>query len=60
MSNNHTQQQQCGRWEAVRRPSFPNPDCSVLAGALLAAEHVKGSVKVSVEEGKDTRLHVSE
>uniref|UniRef100_A0A8D3AHF7 Bifunctional glutamate/proline--tRNA ligase n=1 Tax=Scophthalmus maximus TaxID=52904 RepID=A0A8D3AHF7_SCOMX len=28
--------------------------------ALLAAEHVKGSVQVSVEEGKDTRLHVSE
>uniref|UniRef100_A0A668AN30 Bifunctional glutamate/proline--tRNA ligase n=1 Tax=Myripristis murdjan TaxID=586833 RepID=A0A668AN30_9TELE len=30
------------------------------AGALLAAEHVKGSVKLSVEEGKDTRLHVSD
>lgn len=30
------------------------------AGALLTAEHVKGSVQVSVEEGKDTRLHVSE
>lgn len=30
------------------------------AGALLAAEHVKDSVRVSVEEGKDTRLHVSE
>lgn len=30
------------------------------AGALLAAEHVKGSVTVSVEEGKNTRLHVSE
>uniref|UniRef100_A0A8D3ECN1 Glutamyl-tRNA synthetase n=1 Tax=Scophthalmus maximus TaxID=52904 RepID=A0A8D3ECN1_SCOMX len=29
-------------------------------GALLAAEHVKGSVQVSVEEGKDTRLHVSD
>eukprot|EP00066_Takifugu_rubripes_P018570 XP_011607836.1 PREDICTED: bifunctional glutamate/proline--tRNA ligase isoform X1 [Takifugu rubripes] len=29
-------------------------------GALLAAEHVKDSVKVSVEEGKDTRLHVSD
>ncbi|KAM4602394.1 bifunctional glutamate/proline--tRNA ligase isoform 2-T2 [Polymixia lowei] len=29
-------------------------------GALLAAEHVKGSVKLSVEEGKDTKLHVSE
>ncbi|XP_053721197.1 bifunctional glutamate/proline--tRNA ligase isoform X1 [Synchiropus splendidus] len=29
-------------------------------GALLAAEHVKGSVTVSVEEGKDTRLHVSD
>uniref|UniRef100_A0A671YMM7 Bifunctional glutamate/proline--tRNA ligase n=1 Tax=Sparus aurata TaxID=8175 RepID=A0A671YMM7_SPAAU len=30
------------------------------AGALLTAEHVKGSVQVSVEEGKDTRLHVSD
>uniref|UniRef100_A0A8C3A5U8 proline--tRNA ligase n=1 Tax=Cyclopterus lumpus TaxID=8103 RepID=A0A8C3A5U8_CYCLU len=30
------------------------------AGALLTAEHVKGSVQVSVEEGKDTQLHVSE
>ncbi|KAF7652206.1 hypothetical protein LDENG_00099990 [Lucifuga dentata] len=29
-------------------------------GALLAAEHVKGSVQLSVEEGKDTRLHVSD
>ncbi|KAM3625961.1 uncharacterized protein V6R79_020421 [Siganus canaliculatus] len=29
-------------------------------GALLAAEHVKTSVQVSVEEGKDTRLHVSD
>ncbi|XP_071778242.2 bifunctional glutamate/proline--tRNA ligase isoform X1 [Centroberyx gerrardi] len=29
-------------------------------GALLAAEHVKGSVKLSVEEGKDTKLHVSD
>lgn len=28
-------------------------------GALLAAEHVKGSVNLSVEEGKDTMLHVS-
>lgn len=30
------------------------------AGALLAAEHVKDNVKVSVQEGKDTRLQVSE
>uniref|UniRef100_A0A8C3A579 Bifunctional glutamate/proline--tRNA ligase n=1 Tax=Cyclopterus lumpus TaxID=8103 RepID=A0A8C3A579_CYCLU len=30
------------------------------AGALLTAEHVKGSVQVSVEEGKDTQLHVSD
>ncbi|CAL8361118.1 unnamed protein product [Gadus morhua 'NCC'] len=29
-------------------------------GALLAAEHVKGSVNLSVEEGKDTKLHVSD
>ncbi|MCJ8736924.1 hypothetical protein PDJAM_G00017910 [Pangasius djambal] len=29
-------------------------------GALLAAEHVKGSVSVSVEEGKDTKLQVSD
>lgn len=29
-------------------------------GALLAAEHVKTSVPVSVEEGKDTRLHISD
>ncbi|KAM9817196.1 bifunctional glutamate/proline--tRNA ligase [Neosynchiropus ocellatus] len=29
-------------------------------GALLAAEHVKASVTVSVEEGKDTRLRVSD
>ncbi|XP_075875813.1 bifunctional glutamate/proline--tRNA ligase isoform X2 [Nelusetta ayraudi] len=29
-------------------------------GALLAAEHVKDNVPVSVEEGKDTRLHVSD
>nr|XP_019935574.1 PREDICTED: bifunctional glutamate/proline--tRNA ligase isoform X2 [Paralichthys olivaceus] len=29
-------------------------------GALLAAEHLKGSVQVSVEEGKDNRLHVSD
>uniref|UniRef100_A0A673BPB4 Bifunctional glutamate/proline--tRNA ligase n=1 Tax=Sphaeramia orbicularis TaxID=375764 RepID=A0A673BPB4_9TELE len=35
-----------------------SPFCS--AGALLAAEHVKGSVQLSVEEGKDTKLHVSE
>ncbi|KAM6950221.1 bifunctional glutamate/proline--tRNA ligase isoform 2-T2 [Lycodopsis pacificus] len=28
--------------------------------ALLTAEHVKGSVQVSVEEGKDTQLHVSD
>uniref|UniRef100_A0A8B9JEC3 Bifunctional glutamate/proline--tRNA ligase n=1 Tax=Astyanax mexicanus TaxID=7994 RepID=A0A8B9JEC3_ASTMX len=28
--------------------------------ALLAAEHVKSSVSVSVQEGKDTKLHVSE
>uniref|UniRef100_A0A8D0AHV2 Bifunctional glutamate/proline--tRNA ligase n=1 Tax=Sander lucioperca TaxID=283035 RepID=A0A8D0AHV2_SANLU len=30
------------------------------AGALLTAEHVKDSVQVSVEEGKDTQLHVSD
>uniref|UniRef100_A0A8C6PT85 Bifunctional glutamate/proline--tRNA ligase n=1 Tax=Nothobranchius furzeri TaxID=105023 RepID=A0A8C6PT85_NOTFU len=30
------------------------------AGALLAAEHVKSSVQVSVEEGKDNRLHISD
>ncbi|XP_039982900.1 bifunctional glutamate/proline--tRNA ligase [Xiphias gladius] len=29
-------------------------------GALLAAEHVKDSVQVLVEEGKNTRLHVSD
>ncbi|XP_056134251.1 bifunctional glutamate/proline--tRNA ligase isoform X2 [Lampris incognitus] len=29
-------------------------------GALLAAEHVKESVKLSVEEGKDTKLHISD
>lgn len=29
-------------------------------GALLAAEHVKGSVNLSVEEGKDTKLLVSD
>ncbi|XP_072237126.1 bifunctional glutamate/proline--tRNA ligase isoform X2 [Leuresthes tenuis] len=29
-------------------------------GAILAAEHVKSSVQVSVEEGKDTRLHISD
>ncbi|XP_049573000.1 bifunctional glutamate/proline--tRNA ligase isoform X3 [Syngnathus scovelli] len=29
-------------------------------GALLTAEHVKGSVQLSVEDGKDTRLHVSD
>uniref|UniRef100_A0A1A8L4V1 Bifunctional glutamate/proline--tRNA ligase n=1 Tax=Nothobranchius pienaari TaxID=704102 RepID=A0A1A8L4V1_9TELE len=29
-------------------------------GALLAAEHVKSSVQVSVEEGKDNRLHISD
>ncbi|KAM9408914.1 bifunctional glutamate/proline--tRNA ligase isoform 2-T2 [Pholidichthys leucotaenia] len=29
-------------------------------GALLAAEHVKSSVQLSVEEGKDTRLHISD
>uniref|UniRef100_A0A672T363 Bifunctional glutamate/proline--tRNA ligase n=1 Tax=Sinocyclocheilus grahami TaxID=75366 RepID=A0A672T363_SINGR len=28
------------------------------AGALLTAEHVKGSINLSVEEGKDTMLHV--
>uniref|UniRef100_G3PPP0 Bifunctional glutamate/proline--tRNA ligase n=1 Tax=Gasterosteus aculeatus aculeatus TaxID=481459 RepID=G3PPP0_GASAC len=28
--------------------------------ALLTAEHVKGVVQVSVEEGKDTQLHVSD
>uniref|UniRef100_A0A3B4U160 Bifunctional glutamate/proline--tRNA ligase n=1 Tax=Seriola dumerili TaxID=41447 RepID=A0A3B4U160_SERDU len=33
---------------------------NVPLGALLAAEHVKGSVQLSVEEGKDTRLQVSE
>ncbi|XP_051797807.1 bifunctional glutamate/proline--tRNA ligase isoform X2 [Acanthochromis polyacanthus] len=29
-------------------------------GVLLAAEHVRSSVQVSVEEGKDTRLHISD
>ncbi|XP_051502730.1 bifunctional glutamate/proline--tRNA ligase-like [Myxocyprinus asiaticus] len=29
-------------------------------GALLAAEHVKDSINLSVEEGKDTMLHVSD
>uniref|UniRef100_A0A4W5L7W9 Glutamyl-prolyl-tRNA synthetase 1 n=1 Tax=Hucho hucho TaxID=62062 RepID=A0A4W5L7W9_9TELE len=29
-------------------------------GVLLAAEHVKGSVNLSVDEGKDNKLHVSE
>ncbi|KAM9824865.1 bifunctional glutamate/proline--tRNA ligase isoform X1 [Syngnathus typhle] len=29
-------------------------------GALLTAEHVKGSVQLSVEDGKDTRLYVSD
>uniref|UniRef100_A0A8C7UGV3 Bifunctional glutamate/proline--tRNA ligase n=1 Tax=Oncorhynchus mykiss TaxID=8022 RepID=A0A8C7UGV3_ONCMY len=29
-------------------------------GALLAAEHVKGSVNLSVDEGKDNKLRVSE
>ncbi|XP_048106277.1 bifunctional glutamate/proline--tRNA ligase [Alosa alosa] len=29
-------------------------------GALLAAEHVKGAVSVSVEEGKDNKLRVSD
>uniref|UniRef100_A0A672T1W6 Bifunctional glutamate/proline--tRNA ligase n=1 Tax=Sinocyclocheilus grahami TaxID=75366 RepID=A0A672T1W6_SINGR len=28
--------------------------------ALLTAEHVKGSINLSVEEGKDTMLHVSD
>uniref|UniRef100_A0A8C4ZB10 Glutamate--tRNA ligase n=1 Tax=Gadus morhua TaxID=8049 RepID=A0A8C4ZB10_GADMO len=32
----------------------------IFLGALLAAEHVKGSVNLSVEEGKDTKLHVSD
>ncbi|XP_046711864.1 bifunctional glutamate/proline--tRNA ligase isoform X1 [Silurus meridionalis] len=36
-----------------------NPS-NIPLGALLAAEHVKGSVSVSVEEGKDTKLHVSD
>lgn len=31
-----------------------------LSGALLAAEHVKDTVRVSVEEGKDNKLRVSE
>uniref|UniRef100_A0A8C7K7H3 Bifunctional glutamate/proline--tRNA ligase n=1 Tax=Oncorhynchus kisutch TaxID=8019 RepID=A0A8C7K7H3_ONCKI len=35
-----------------------NPNSSL--GALLAAEHVKGSVNLSVDEGKDNKLHVSE
>ncbi|XP_015252640.1 PREDICTED: bifunctional glutamate/proline--tRNA ligase isoform X3 [Cyprinodon variegatus] len=29
-------------------------------GALLAAEHVKSTVQVSVEEGKDNSLHISD
>ncbi|XP_028256961.1 bifunctional glutamate/proline--tRNA ligase [Parambassis ranga] len=29
-------------------------------GALLTAEHVKSSVQVSVQEAKDTRLHISD
>ncbi|XP_051578607.1 bifunctional glutamate/proline--tRNA ligase-like [Myxocyprinus asiaticus] len=29
-------------------------------GALLVAEHVRGSINLSVEEGKDTMLHVSD
>ncbi|XP_047435934.1 bifunctional glutamate/proline--tRNA ligase isoform X2 [Mugil cephalus] len=29
-------------------------------GALLAAEHVKSTVQVSVEEAKDNRLHISD
>uniref|UniRef100_A0A8C5EIH5 Bifunctional glutamate/proline--tRNA ligase n=1 Tax=Gouania willdenowi TaxID=441366 RepID=A0A8C5EIH5_GOUWI len=37
-----------------------NHSLVVMAASLLAAEHVKSSVHVSVEEGKDTRLHISE
>uniref|UniRef100_A0A673KZA1 glutamate--tRNA ligase n=1 Tax=Sinocyclocheilus rhinocerous TaxID=307959 RepID=A0A673KZA1_9TELE len=33
---------------------------AALSRALLTAEHVKGSVNLSVEEGKDTMLHVSD
>uniref|UniRef100_A0A8C8FI40 Bifunctional glutamate/proline--tRNA ligase n=1 Tax=Oncorhynchus tshawytscha TaxID=74940 RepID=A0A8C8FI40_ONCTS len=35
-----------------------NPNSSL--GVLLAAEHVKGSVNLSVDEGKDNKLRVSE
>uniref|UniRef100_A0A8C7S772 Bifunctional glutamate/proline--tRNA ligase n=1 Tax=Oncorhynchus mykiss TaxID=8022 RepID=A0A8C7S772_ONCMY len=44
----------------------PEYKCGVIhcdsspAGALLTAEHVKGSVNVSVEEGKDNKLCVSQ
>uniref|UniRef100_A0A8C2HAW3 Bifunctional glutamate/proline--tRNA ligase n=1 Tax=Cyprinus carpio TaxID=7962 RepID=A0A8C2HAW3_CYPCA len=34
--------------------------CKMFLRALLTAEHVKGSVNLSVEEGKDTMLHVSD
>uniref|UniRef100_A0A8C7UAV5 Bifunctional glutamate/proline--tRNA ligase n=1 Tax=Oncorhynchus mykiss TaxID=8022 RepID=A0A8C7UAV5_ONCMY len=38
-----------------------NPNSSLgMSRALLAAEHVKGSVNLSVDEGKDNKLRVSE
>uniref|UniRef100_A0A8C7ME26 Bifunctional glutamate/proline--tRNA ligase n=1 Tax=Oncorhynchus kisutch TaxID=8019 RepID=A0A8C7ME26_ONCKI len=36
------------------------PTLKLFQGALLTAEHVKGSVNVSVEEGKDNKLCVSQ
>lgn len=33
---------------------------SLILGALLAVEHVKDNVSISVEEGKENILHVSE
>lgn len=33
---------------------------SLFLGALLAVEHVKDNVSISVEEGKENILHVTE
>ena len=47
--------EECVPCDCANVSSFPS-----LAGALLTAEHVKGTVSVSVEEGKDNKLRVSE
>ncbi|KAM6942734.1 bifunctional glutamate/proline--tRNA ligase [Xenentodon cancila] len=42
------------------QPLVDDASATAQARALLAAEHVRSTVAVSVEEGKDTKLHISD